>query len=220
MANLLPYLFDLQARRAEWPPLARQRFRLAEEALYEAPAREEPTMAELLGALSTLFSWVAEPRPFGEWLEGRQGLPLLSREETERFLERVERGAEPPAAPHWYELTPLEDGNYVLIPNDASEELRIDALVPVATSRQTVQLHRAGFAKSIGSRPEAPGAGAEFEFGWIEQEDCVLQAERDDPDLPWHGVCRTIACDHGCAPLTLFDADSGDYILTGCRCGE
>jgi hypothetical protein len=202
VTNVAPLLFHLAAINSGRPKL---------ELGPPEGISEEYRPDELVEQIEPLL----RPAPLSELLQAqRAGVPRLTRSEVEALLSGARRTPRArPSEPRW-ELLPLTDETSCLFPMDEEPRPNVRVLLPVQVGTDAYQLRR--FDTALNLRPSGPTLER---APTIVPERCVLRAERDDPNLPYHGVCESTACNTRCTPLVQARTRPGAYILTGCRCG-
>jgi hypothetical protein len=225
MANFVPLLFDLLAERDNGPKL------ISGARFYGENVGDVSSMAESLehdighGALEvggTIFEfaeasgYLLEPLPFDQWVNSDGvGLPRLTDVEVKDFLYDIESTSVAPSAERWFEFSRLDDDTYLLFPNDASRDLRLEFVAPVRSSVDAVQFRRIdlGLTSADASEPIARGIRPT-----VANDRCVLNVSISESDRPYKGKCEDIYCGGACSPSIVYRFETGDYLLVGCGC--
>jgi hypothetical protein len=213
--NLTPLLYNMFARVNELPALRTEPvyYNVDDRAMHLAKERFRLPPDDQLEQLALGFGVFLEPRSLAESLPaGRAGVAVLDATAVEAFLGHFPAG-ELGTDGWWWEFLPLEDGTYILVPNDALSSVDFQVLLPVRMRPATYQLRRFTAGIVVDSTGEL-GSGP---VG-VDVELCQINAQKQDEELPYQGTCEGEECAAGCTDVVVASALDGSYRLIGCNC--
>jgi len=170
----------------------------------------------LAGLIFNGFGRFVEPVPVRDLLvQGRVGLPLLTRYERDALSQGIERRPGPQFEQNrpWLRFALRQDNTYLLVPEDSFYGDRLTVLVGIPNGPGTAQLRRLDLGTIDGIvQTQDSGQAAAVDSG------CALDCDTDDPRAAHIRSCVNNGCVDGCESLVLTVPSTGEWVLTGCQC--
>ncbi|MGH2367888.1 MAG: hypothetical protein ACRDI2_06805 [Chloroflexota bacterium] len=111
----------------------------------------------------------------------------------------------------WWEALRTVDGRWALLPQDRFPLLNVALPVLIGYSTRVVFERVAVHVLA----DDLPPAGGPISGG--PEQQCALQADKQEPNLPYVGSCGTRGCHEGCRDLTG-TGSGGHKVLLACEC--
>jgi hypothetical protein len=165
--------------------------------------------------ISAGFGRFVEPVPVRDLLvNGRVGLPLLTRYERDVLAEGIERhsGSQFDQNRPWLRFALRQDNTYLLVPEDSDQDERLTVLMGIPNGPGTSQFRRLDLG-TVGTILQA-GTSETITV----DSGCAIDSDTDDPRAAHIRSCVNNGCTDGCESLVLTVPSTGEWVLTGCQC--